>query len=133
MRGGWLKRENRCIVPATSFCEYEDTKPRKTPTWFALNDDRPLFGTRKSQKTLALLHRRLKPLSTRQMPLAAPPPRETGFEGKLALSRVHWVRPELVAEITYLTWAKDGLLRHTVFVGLREDKPAREVRRETPA
>ena len=86
-----------------------------------------------SQKTLALLHRRLKQLSTRQMPLAAPPPRETRFGGKLALSRVHWVRPELVTETTYLTWAKDGLLRHTVFVGLREDKPAREARRETPA
>jgi len=43
------------------------------------------------------------------------------------------VRPELVAEIAYLTRAKDGLLRHIVFVGLREDKPAREARRETPA
>ena len=67
------------------------------------------------------------------MPLAAPPSRETGFGGKLALSRVHWVRPELVADITYLTWAKDGLLRHTVFVDLRDDKPALEARRETPA
>jgi putative SOS response-associated peptidase YedK len=38
----WLKPENRCVVPFTSFCEYADTKPRKTPTWFALNDDRPL-------------------------------------------------------------------------------------------
>jgi putative SOS response-associated peptidase YedK len=27
---------NRCIVPATSFCEYADTKPRETPAWFAL-------------------------------------------------------------------------------------------------
>ena len=42
------------------------------------------------------------------------------------------VRPELVAEITYMTWSDDGLLRHTVFVGLRVEKPAREVRRETP-
>ena len=40
----WLKRENRCLVPVTSFCEYADTKPRKTPVWFALNDDRPLFA-----------------------------------------------------------------------------------------
>ncbi|WP_210490856.1 SOS response-associated peptidase [Microvirga antarctica] len=39
---GWLKAEFRCLVPFTSFCEYEDTKPRKTPTWFALSDDRPL-------------------------------------------------------------------------------------------
>ena len=35
-----------------------------------------------------------------------------------------------VAEITYLTWTADGLLRHTVYVGLREDKPATDVRQE---
>jgi putative SOS response-associated peptidase YedK len=33
-----------CLVPATSFCEYADTKPRKTPIWFALDEDRPLFA-----------------------------------------------------------------------------------------
>lgn len=38
----WLTVPHRCVVPFTSFCEYEDTKPRKTPTWFALSDDRPL-------------------------------------------------------------------------------------------
>ena len=32
------------------------------------------------------------------------------------LSRVHWVEPKLVAEITYLTWTADNLLRHTVYV-----------------
>jgi putative SOS response-associated peptidase YedK len=41
---GWLSASSRCLVPATSFCEYEDTKPRKTPTWFALSGDRPLFA-----------------------------------------------------------------------------------------
>jgi putative SOS response-associated peptidase YedK len=41
---GWLGTRNRCVVPATSFCEYADTKPRKTPTWFALSEDRPLFA-----------------------------------------------------------------------------------------
>ena len=40
------------------------------------------------------------------------------------------VEPKLVAEITYLTWTADNLLRHTVYVGLREDKPAVDVRRE---
>jgi putative SOS response-associated peptidase YedK len=39
---GWLKPANRCLVPFTSFCEYADTRPRKTPTWFSLNEDRPL-------------------------------------------------------------------------------------------
>ena len=41
---GWLGKNRRCVVPATSFCEYADTKPRKTPTWFALSEDRPLFA-----------------------------------------------------------------------------------------
>lgn len=40
----WLNPPSRCLVPATSFCEYEDTKPPKTPTWFALGADRPLFS-----------------------------------------------------------------------------------------
>jgi putative SOS response-associated peptidase YedK len=41
---GWLSARNRCLVPGTSFCEYEDTKPHKTPTWFALGEERPLFA-----------------------------------------------------------------------------------------
>jgi putative SOS response-associated peptidase YedK len=43
----WLGPENRCVVPATSFSEYEpkpDPKTkRKMPVWFALSEDRPLF------------------------------------------------------------------------------------------
>jgi putative SOS response-associated peptidase YedK len=39
---GWLKSENRCVVPWTSFCEYAQTKPKKTPTWFAFDEARPL-------------------------------------------------------------------------------------------
>ena len=38
----WLKPENRCVVPWTSFCEYADTKPKKTPMWFAFDDTRSL-------------------------------------------------------------------------------------------
>ena len=40
----WLGPSNRCLVPVTSFCEWADTKPKKTPTWFALDADRPLFA-----------------------------------------------------------------------------------------
>ena len=39
----WLKPEWRVVVPATSFSEYEDTRPRKTPVWFARDESRPLF------------------------------------------------------------------------------------------
>ena len=44
----------------------------------------------------------------------------------------HWVRPELVAEVKFLTWTDDNLLRQVVYEGLRGDKPAREVQREVP-
>jgi ATP-dependent DNA ligase len=80
-------------------------------------------GTGMSVKTLAMLHERLAPLATSTMPLSSPPPRRSRFGGPLALSRVHWVRLELVAEITYLGWTDEPLLRHTVFVGLRESPP----------
>jgi putative SOS response-associated peptidase YedK len=39
----WLGPANRCLVPATSFSEWEDTKPKKTPVWFACDVSRPLF------------------------------------------------------------------------------------------
>ena len=67
-----------------------------------------------------------------KMPLDVPPPRSTRFGSPLVLSRVHWVRPELVAEVKFLTWTEDNLLRQVVYEGLREDKPAVEVRRPVP-
>jgi bifunctional non-homologous end joining protein LigD len=45
----------------------------------------------------------------------------------------HWVRPELVGQIGFTEWTRDGRLRHPRFLGLRDDKPAREVVREVPA
>jgi ATP-dependent DNA ligase len=48
---------------------------------------------------------------------------------RLAASPVHWVRPELVVAVKYLTWTDQGLLRQVVYQGVREDKPASEVRR----
>jgi bifunctional non-homologous end joining protein LigD len=45
----------------------------------------------------------------------------------------HWVRPELVAQVAFSEWTRDGRLRHPRYLGLREDKPAREVIRERPS
>ena len=81
---------------------------------------------------LERLWRRLKPLAISEIPLAVPPPRDSRFGSPLVLSRVHWVRPELVAEVKFLSWTEDNLLRQVVYEGLREDKPAREVHREGP-
>ena len=62
---------------------------------------------------LGRLWRRLRPLATSEMPLDRAPPRSNRFGGPLVLSRVHWVRPELVVEVKYLTWTGDNLLRRT--------------------
>jgi ATP-dependent DNA ligase len=47
-------------------------------------------------------------------------------------SRVHWVCPEMVVEVSYVEMTPDGLLRHVVYLGEREDKPARDVIRSRP-
>ena len=55
------------------------------------------------------------------MSVDVPPPKTTRFGTPLVLSRVHWVRPELAAEVTYLTWTADGLLRHVSTCGAQAD------------
>jgi ATP-dependent DNA ligase len=71
-------------------------------------------GSGISQAELQRLSRKLRPLMTDTMPLAAPPPRNSRFGSPLELSRVHWVRPELVVEVKYLAWTNDNLLRQVV-------------------
>jgi len=51
-----------------------------------------------------------------------------GYEAK----GVHWLQPELVAEINFAQWTDSGSIRHASFVALRKDKPAQEIRREEP-
>ncbi len=65
----------------------------------------------------------------------APRVRETPpFEPEKAIPRdATWVEPELVAQIAFMEWTSDGRLRHPSFLGLRFDKPAREVVREKPS
>jgi DNA ligase D-like protein (predicted ligase) len=90
-------------------------------------------GTGMSDAELRRVHGALRPLHAAKMPLDVPPPRKSRFGSRVVLSRIHWVRPELVCEVRFLTWTGDGLLRQAAYVGLREDKPARDVRRAGPA
>jgi ATP-dependent DNA ligase len=55
-------------------------------------------------------------------------------DGKLLVivHPVHWVRPKVVVEVTYLTWTEGGLLPAVSYQGRREDKPARQVVRSVP-
>ena len=78
------------------------------------------------------LWQRLEPLVVDKMPLVEPPPRSTRFGSPLVLSRVHWVRAELVVEVSYVEWTPGGLLRHIAYLGEREDKLATDVHRSPP-
>ncbi|MGE5170309.1 MAG: DNA ligase D [Rudaea sp.] len=83
-------------------------------------------GTGFNETMLSRLHGELVKRATDETPFVDPP---TGAEGR----RAHWVAPELVAEVAFTEWTRDGTLRHPSFQGLREDKRARDVVRERPA
>jgi bifunctional non-homologous end joining protein LigD len=84
-------------------------------------------GTGMNEAELKRLYGKLKPIETKTMTVSEPPPRTNRFGSPLKLSAVHWVTPKLVAQVKYLTWTGDGLLRQVVYLGLRADKPPREI------
>jgi bifunctional non-homologous end joining protein LigD len=107
------------------------TEPRQTRTHFGAlllgihEDDTLVYvghtGTGFDQKELERVSALLKKRETKQSPFAGPiktnePP--------------HWVKPDLVAQIKFTEWTDDRKLRHPVYLGLRDDKAATDVRRE---
>ena len=77
-------------------------------------------GTGFGEDSLRAVHGKLAPLCDLRPDLTHAP---SGAEAR----GVHWVKPELVAEVSFSGFTHDGLLRHSIFMGLREDKPASEV------
>jgi bifunctional non-homologous end joining protein LigD len=77
-------------------------------------------GTGFTRATLRELAERLEPLRRDDTP----------FADEVRERDVTWVEPELVAQIGFSEWTRDGRLRHPRFLSLRDDKPAREVVRE---
>jgi bifunctional non-homologous end joining protein LigD len=69
------------------------------------------------------LWKRLEAIRVDVPPLDTPPPTE-------ARRNVRWTKPTLVAEVEMRGWTTDGIIRHSVFKGIRQDKPAKDVKRE---
>jgi bifunctional non-homologous end joining protein LigD len=81
-------------------------------------------GTGFDQHTLKELAARLRELEQDESPFEPFKPIPAG---------TRWVRPELVGQIGFAEWTRDGRLRHPRYLGLRDDKPARDVVRERPS
>jgi len=80
-------------------------------------------GTGFGRQTLQTLGAQLRAREQRESPFVDARPRPAG---------TRWVAPELVAQIAFGEWTRDGRLRQPRYLGLREDKPPREVVRERP-
>ena len=85
-------------------------------------------GTGYSDDEIDRLLGLLRPLRRPDSPFA-----ETPRMPRVRKSDVVWVEPELVAEVEFAEWTHEGRLRAPVYMGLREDKPAEDVRREVTA
>ncbi len=102
-------------------------------------------GSGFTEKSLSMLHKKFRKEERADCPfvdlpskLATGRVRPTGGQGSewmqgitpSMMKKMHWVNPKFVAEIKFAEWTRDGKLRQPVFLGIREDKLATEVRRE---
>lgn len=83
-------------------------------------------GTGFSHAKLIEMHRQLQAIERKIGPRIL-------VHGEGPPKGIHWVKPQLIAETQYLEWTGDGVLRHTTFLGLRDDKEAKDVVRDPPS
>jgi bifunctional non-homologous end joining protein LigD len=77
-----------------------------------------------NEKDLASIRKRLDPLITEKSP----------FREKIKTNtKVTWVKPQVVCEVSFSEWTDEGIMRHPIFLGIREDKKPQEIQMEIPA
>lgn len=111
------------------------TRPKGSRSGFgalllAVNDDTGLVyagrvGTGFDQAALKNIYAQLTPLERKASPLVKP---LTSAQAR----GVHWVEPQLVGEVQFAEWTREGVVRQAAFVGLRSDKPAAQIIHEQP-
>lgn len=93
-------------------------------------------GTGFNHKLIKELHATFQPFIQEKCPFSNLPAESSGRwgQGITASEMKHctWLKPKLVCQVKFAEWTRDGRLRQPVFLGLREDKRAREVKREKP-
>lgn len=124
----WLKLK---IVNEQEFVVGGWTEPRRSREYFGAlllgywKDGKLMYaghtGTGFTRDTLAQVMQRLTKLERATSPFATTPRTN---------QRAHWTQPATVAVVRFTEWTSDGKLRHPVFMGLRDDKKARDVTRE---
>jgi len=133
----WLKLKcsERQEFVIAGFTDREGSKSQVGALVLAYHDEhgrlRPggSVGTGWNTATAAKLHARLVELETGKPPFEAGE-LKPGRWSKRAAGAERWVKPELVAEVSFGEWTPEGHVRHGVFQGLREDKPAKSITRE---
>jgi bifunctional non-homologous end joining protein LigD len=116
--GGWTEpRQTRTYFGALLLGVYTQAPAARASSLVYVGHT----GTGFNERELARLMKLLKPLETKGCPFRERPRTN---------EKPHWVRPKLVAQVKFTEWTADGRLRHPVYLGLRDDKKAEDVRRE---
>lgn len=140
--GSWIKLK---VVAQQEFVIGGYTPPGGSRPYFGallvgVHDDQGKLryagkvGTGFDHELLKVLYHRFQKIERKTCPFDdLPEERERRYGQAITASvmkQCHWVRPQLVAQLKFHEWTRDGRLRQPVFLGLREDKPAEKVVRE---
>jgi bifunctional non-homologous end joining protein LigD len=136
----WLKLKcaQRQEFVVIGFTDRSDGRPEVGSLLLGYHDEQGTLrsagsvGTGWDAATAGELHRRLKALKA-TAPAVDPKTLQPGRWSRRRAVDEHWVTPRLVAEVSFAEWTPDGQIRHSVFQGLREDKPAKDITRERAA